>query len=66
MAQALSLADADARREVAAKLGAILQDEGYIINPYSRSLYQHHREGVVGMLRHPSNDHFHYKWSLAS
>jgi peptide/nickel transport system substrate-binding protein len=45
MAQALSLADADARREVAAKLGAILQDEGYIINPYSRSLYQHHREG---------------------
>lgn len=65
MAQALSLADADARREIAAKLGAILQDEGYIINPYSRSLYQHHREGVVGMLRHPSNDHFHYKWSLA-
>jgi peptide/nickel transport system substrate-binding protein len=65
MVQALSLADADARREVAAQMGTILQDEGYIINPYSRSLYQHHREGVVGMLRHPSNEHHHYKWSLA-
>jgi peptide/nickel transport system substrate-binding protein len=65
MSQALSLADAEARREVAAKMGAILQDEGYIINPFSRSLYQHHREGVVGLLRHPSNEHHHYKWSLA-
>lgn len=65
MAQALSLADADARREVAAKMGAILQDEGYIINPFSRSLYQHHKEGVVGFLRHPSNEHHHYKWSWA-
>ncbi len=65
MGQALSLADADARREVAMKLGAILQDEGYIINPFSRSLFQHHKEGVVGMVRHPSNEHHHYQWSLA-
>jgi peptide/nickel transport system substrate-binding protein len=65
MAQALSLADADARREVTGKMCAILQDEGYIINPFSRSLYQHHKENVVGFLRHPSNEHHHYKWSLA-
>jgi peptide/nickel transport system substrate-binding protein len=65
MTQALALADADARREVTAKMCAILQDEGYIINPFSRSLYQHHKEGVVGFLRHPSNEHHHYKWSLA-
>ncbi len=65
MVQALSLADAEARRELAAKMCAILQDEGYLINPYSRSLFQHHKEGVVGMLRHPSNEHHHYKWSLA-
>jgi len=65
MAQALSLADANARRELAAKMGTILQDEGYLINPYSRSLFQHHKEGVVGMLRHPSNEHHHYKWSMA-
>jgi peptide/nickel transport system substrate-binding protein len=65
MGQALALADADARREVAAKMCAILQDEGYLINPFSRSLYQHHKDSVVGFLRHPSNEHHHYKWSMA-
>ena len=64
MVQALALADADARREVTAKLEAILQDEGYIIQPYWRSLFAHAREGV-NVERHPSNDHLHYKWSLA-
>jgi peptide/nickel transport system substrate-binding protein len=65
MAQALSLADAEARREVAAKLCAILQDEGYIINPFSRSLYSHHKDGMVGFGHHPSFEHHHYKWSWA-
>ncbi|WP_295019194.1 ABC transporter substrate-binding protein [Tabrizicola sp.] len=65
MTEALSIADADKRRELAAKLGTILQDEGYIINPYSRSLFQHHKENVIGFLRHPANEHHHYKWSLA-
>lgn len=64
MVQALALADADARREVTAKLEAILQDEGYIIQPYWRSLFAHASEGVI-VERHPSNDHLHYKWSLA-
>jgi peptide/nickel transport system substrate-binding protein len=65
MAQALSLADAEARREVAAKLCTILQDEGYIINPFSRSLYSHHKDGMVGFGHHPSFEHHHYKWSWA-
>ncbi|MGL4235906.1 ABC transporter substrate-binding protein [Tabrizicola sp.] len=65
MAQALALADADARRELAAKMGAILQEEGYIINPFSRSLFRHHKEGLVGLEQHPSFEHHHYKWSLA-
>ena len=65
MAQALSLADADKRREVAAKLEAILQDEGYIIQPFWRSLYRHAKENVVGIDMHPSFEHHHYKWSLA-
>ncbi len=64
MAKALSLADADARREVMVTLQTILQDEGYIINPYWRSLARHAKEGVnVDM--HPSFEHHHYKWSLA-
>ena len=64
MAQALGLADADARREVMVTLETILQDEGYIINPFWRSLFRHAREGV-NVEMHPSFEHHHYKWSLA-
>ena len=61
MTEALALADADKRREVTATLEKILQDEGYIIQPYWRSLFRHAREGVhVDM--HPSFEHHHYKW----
>lgn len=64
MTKALSLADADARREVMATLQSILQDEGYIIQPYWRSLYRHAKAGVnVDM--HPSFEHQHYKWSIS-
>jgi peptide/nickel transport system substrate-binding protein len=65
MAQALSLADADARRELMVKMCTILQEEGYIINPFSRSLFSHHKEGFVGLGHHPAFEHHHYKWSMA-
>ncbi|WP_431300016.1 ABC transporter substrate-binding protein [Tabrizicola sp. BL-A-41-H6] len=64
MTKALSLADADARREQMVTLETILQDEGYIIQPYWRSLFAHVKEGFV-VERHPSNEHQHYKWHLA-
>jgi peptide/nickel transport system substrate-binding protein len=65
MAKALALDDADARREVMVTLQTILQDEGYIIQPFWRSLYRHAKENVVGLDMHPSFEHHHYKWSLA-
>lgn len=65
MAKALGLADADKRREVAAVLEKILQDEGYIIQPYWRSLFRHAKPNVKGMEMHPSFEHHHYLWSLA-
>ncbi|MCF8486327.1 MAG: ABC transporter substrate-binding protein [Rhodobacteraceae bacterium] len=64
MARALALADADARRTEMATLETILQDEGYIIQPFWRSLYRHAREGV-NIDMHPSFEHHHYKWSIA-
>ena len=64
MAKALSLADADARREVMVTLETILQGEGYIINPFWRSLFRHAKEGV-NVEMHPSFEHHHYKWSRA-
>jgi peptide/nickel transport system substrate-binding protein len=64
MSQALSIADADKRRELTGQMCKILQDEGVMIQPYWRSLFRHAREGVV-MDMHPSFEHHHYKWSLA-
>ncbi len=65
MAQALSLADADKRRELMVQMCTILQQEGYIINPFSRSLFSHHKDGFVGLGHHPAFEHHHYKWSMA-
>ncbi len=65
MTKALSLADADARREVMVTLETVLQDEGYIINPFWRSLFRHAREGV-NIDMHPSFEHHHYKWSISA
>lgn len=54
LGQAMSIADADARREVMAKIQKIMQDEGVIIQPYWQSLYRHYKEGIVGAEMHPS------------
>ncbi|WP_347310121.1 ABC transporter substrate-binding protein [Defluviimonas sp. SAOS-178_SWC] len=66
LAEAMSIADADKRREVMAKIEKIMQDEGVIIQPYWRSLYRHFREGVKGCDMHPTFEHHHYKWWLES
>jgi peptide/nickel transport system substrate-binding protein len=63
MTTALSLADADKRRELMVQMCTILQQEGYIINPFSRSLFSHHKEGFAGLEHHPAFEHHHYKWS---
>ena len=46
--EALSLADPDERREVMARLQEILQEEGVIIQPYWRGLYNHTRDTLEG------------------
>lgn len=65
MAQALAIADADKRRELMVQMCTILQNEGCIINPFSRSLFSHHKDGFAGMAHHPAFEHHHYKWSVA-
>ena len=47
LAEANSIADADARREVMAKLQAIMRDEGVTLQPYWRSLYRHAKPGIL-------------------
>jgi peptide/nickel transport system substrate-binding protein len=52
LAEANSIADADARRVVMGKLQAIMVDEGVTIQPYWRSIYRHYREDVLGAEMH--------------
>ena len=66
MNDALAIADADKRREVMAKVQQIMRDEGVIIQPYWRSLYNHHRPDVVGAEKHPSHEFHFYKFGLAA
>ncbi len=54
LSEALSIADADQRREVMAKIQTLMQDEGVVIQPYWRSIYRHYRPGVVGAEMHPT------------
>ena len=62
LSEANSIADADARRDVMAKIEAIMQNEGVMIQPFWRSLYRHARAGVHDTDMHPTFEHHHYKW----
>ncbi|MEM8775095.1 MAG: ABC transporter substrate-binding protein [Pseudomonadota bacterium] len=64
--QAMGLLDADKRREVMGELQTILRDEGVIIQPYWRTLYNHHNGAIVGAERHPSNEIHLYKIGYAA
>lgn len=51
---AMSMANADKRREVMAKIQKLMQDEGVIIQPYWLGLARFYKKGVVGAEMHPS------------
>ena len=51
--QANGIQDADARREVMARLQQIMQEEAVTIVPYWRSLFRHYRPGVINADMHP-------------
>ncbi|HKK97566.1 MAG TPA: ABC transporter substrate-binding protein [Marivita sp.] len=66
LAEANSIADVDARREVMGKLQAIMVDEGVTIQPYWRSLFRHNRPGVVGTDMHIAFLPQIYKYGLSA
>ena len=66
LAEANSIADADGRREVMAKLQGIMSDEGVTLQPYWRSLYRHSKPGFVGWDMHIAYLPQIYKIGLAS
>lgn len=66
LAEANGIADADARREVMAKIQAIIIEEGVTIQPYFRSIGHHHVEGLVGVDMHIAYLPQTYKWAWAA
>ncbi len=66
MADALSIADADARREVMAQIEQTLRDDAVIIQPYWRALYNHHNGNVLNAEKHPAHEFHLYKFGFAS
>jgi len=66
LAEALSIADADARREIAARCSQLILDEAVTIQPYWRSLFRHARSGFTGIEAHISFEHHHYKWGITA
>ncbi|MEM0943396.1 MAG: ABC transporter substrate-binding protein [Pseudomonadota bacterium] len=63
---ALATPDVEARREIMAKLQTILKDSGVIIQPYWRSIFRSHREGVKGYEMHQAQFQFADLYSLDS
>lgn len=58
--EAMAIADAGERSKVMAKVETILRDEGVIIQPYWRSLYNHHVPGLLNAQKHPAHEiHLH-------
>ena len=60
--KAMSLDDVDQRRKVVKKLEEILQDEGVMIQPYWRKVYNNFRKGVHGVEIHPMFEFHMHKW----
>lgn len=50
--EALAVADADKRRVLMEGIEKHIQDAGFLIQPFWRSLYRHHAEKVKGMFMH--------------
>ncbi len=64
LAEANSIADADARRVVAGKCQALIAEEGVTIQPYFQSIYRHTNGNVVGGDMHIAFLPQVYKWGL--
>ena len=61
--KALATPDAEARREIMAKIEKNLRNSGIIIQPYWRSVYRTYRNGVHGCEQHQAlEQHFEKAW----
>jgi peptide/nickel transport system substrate-binding protein len=66
LAEALSVADANERRETMRRIQELLREEGVIVQPYWRSTFRHYTEQVIGGDQHPTFEIHVYKLALAA
>ena len=64
LAEANSIADVEARREVMGKLQGMVIEEGVTIQPYWRKISRHHKDNLVGVDMHIAYLPQIYKWAL--
>ncbi len=64
LGEANSIADADKRRVVMAKIQAIMIDEGVTIQPYWRTISRHHKDTLTGVDMHIAYLPQIYKWGF--
>jgi peptide/nickel transport system substrate-binding protein len=64
LAEANSIADVEARREVMGKLQGMVIEEGVTIQPYWRKISRHHKDTLVGVDMHIAYLPQIYKWAL--
>ncbi|MRU16937.1 ABC transporter substrate-binding protein [Roseovarius sp. A21] len=64
--KAMSLSAADERRAVIREVELLLREEGVIIQPYWRALYNHHNGKLVNAGKHPANEIHLYKIGFAA
>ncbi|MBI6630393.1 ABC transporter substrate-binding protein [Pontibaca salina] len=60
-----SIAVADKRREVIRQIEQLLREDAVIVQPYWRSLYNHHIGSLINAERHPANEIHLYKIGFA-
>ena len=66
LAKAMSIADAEERSKVMEKVEQIMRDEGVVIQPYWRSLYNHQNGKLVNAEKHPLHEIHVYKIGFAA
>jgi peptide/nickel transport system substrate-binding protein len=66
LSEALSIADADTRRETMRRLQEIMREEGVIVQPYWRSTFRHYTGEVIGGEQHPTFEIHVYKLALGA
>ncbi len=66
LGKALTLSNADDRRQVMERLETIMQEEGVIIQPYWRNLNRFYKSNLVGAEMHPQFEIHSFKYGWAA